>query len=626
MGSMRGAAVAYWLDFGRHGQLTLAGLEAEVPAKPSEYPPLRRTEPGGKPFLRPYCHLLDWNGQILPCRMQPHAAERRHLERQITYARPIFMVLALGDLLERPPQDRGPHAIALVLTYLCEALALVMWQELPGFGDWRVPLVGDILALTVFLFLTRSAAAFWFLYLFVALAAGIRWGLERCILLAGAVTLAVLVRATLTGGFGWEAVLSWVALVVGTFTAGVGLSFLGDRNRRHAAEHEFLARLTGVLQVAKGVGESLRLMLSQLASGFDCDTALFAFRDAELERIFVWTVLAGQSERLSPENLPLARADAFLMDQPDASVCWNHIEGKGTRNGFGWNRHDGRPLGEVPRMPKAAAQAMRLRSLLSVTVDYDGQPAARILLGNARRRLLPQDLHWLERVVRHISGPLENLFLLRRLRTRAIEGERSRISRDIHDGILQTLLSVDLQLDVFRRKLLQAPEQVAEELGTLQLTVRKETEDLRRMVTDMRPLGVQSADLADLMRGFAERFRNESGLALDLLIDTATLQVPDRICRELFQVYRESLHNIKKHARATHVVVKLWQNESQVILVVDDNGEGFSFAGRFTGDELDRLRLGPISIKERARIVGGVLTVESTPGHGARLTLEVPLG
>ena len=59
---------------------------------------------------------------------------------------------------------------------------------------------------------------------------------------------------------------------------------------------------------------------------------------------------------------------------------------------------------------------------------------------------------------------------------------------------------------------------------------------------------------------------------------------------------------------------------------MDDNGEGFSFAGSFTGDELDRLRLGPISIKERTRSVGGVLTIESTPAHGARLMVEVPLG
>ena len=58
-----------------------------------------------------------------------------------------------------------------------------------------------------------------------------------------------------------------------------------------------------------------------------------------------------------------------------------------------------------------------------------------------------------------------------------------------------------------------------------------------------------------------------------LLTDAAALQVPDRICRELFQIYREALHNVKKHARATHVVVKLWQNDSQVVLVIDDNGE-----------------------------------------------------
>src|SRR5579862_477540 len=193
--------------------------------------------------------------------MQPQSVERRHLERQITYARPIFMVLALGVLLEEPPQARGPHAVAFVLAYLGVALALLLLEYVPRLSEWQIPLLGDLAALCVFLLLTNSAAAFWFVYLFVALAAGIRWGLERSILLAGAVTMAVLIRATLTGGFGWVAILSWVALAVGTFTAGVGLSLLGDRNRRHAAEHEFLAQLTGVLQVEQGVGESLRLML-----------------------------------------------------------------------------------------------------------------------------------------------------------------------------------------------------------------------------------------------------------------------------------------------------------------------------------------------------------------------------
>src|SRR4029077_8057670 len=231
-----------------------------------------------------------------------------------------------------------------------------------------------------------------------------------------------------------------------------------------------------------------------------------------------------------------------------------------------------------------------------------------------------------ERIARHIGPSLENVFLLRHLRARAIEGERSRISRDLHDGILQTLLSIEIQLDVLRRKVAASPDQAVANLGNLQQTVRNESAELRHMVTDLRPLRVQSADLFDLMRGFAESYRNESPLALDLLIDPAELHAPDRVCREIFQIYREALNNIKKHAKASHVVVKLTQDDSRIVLVVDDNGEGFSFAGRFTGDELDRLRLGPISIKERTRTVGGVLTVESNPGHGARLTIEVPLG
>ena len=143
--------------------------------------------------------------------------------------------------------------------------------------------------------------------------------------------------------------------------------------------------------------------------------------------------------------------------------------------------------------------------------------------------------------------------------------------------------------------------------------------------SDMRPVRVGSADLHEMMRNFCDRFRSESKIATELIMESIGAEASDRLCRELFQIYREALHNIKKHAGATHVVVKLRQDEAKVCLMVDDNGKGFSFAGRFTSDELDRLRLGPISIKERTRSMGGMLTVESNPGHGARLIVEVPL-
>lgn len=534
------------------------------------------------------------------------------------------MVLALVDLLDRPPGERGPHAVLFVAIYLIVSVVLAVIQNLQWIGEVPFPIAIDLAALAVFLVLSHSVVAFWFVFLFVELAAGIRWGTRRSVILGGAVTFALLIRTAINGPLAWEEMISWIALATGTFFAGAGMSFLGSRQRRHAADQEFLAHLTGLLEVDRGMAESLRLVLNELVQAFECDEAILAFRDTELERIFVWRLRAGDDTRLSPENLPVTRSDGFLLDHPEASVCWNHLEGAG--DGFGWDRNDGRRLKDLPRLPGPMRQELGWHSVMGVTLDLAGHPAGRLMLGNGHRRFHSQDLQWLESVVRHLGQPLQNLFYLRQIRAHAIEGERSRISREIHDGILQTLLSVDIQLDVLRRKATADSEQAVQGLTSLQQTVRNETDELRRMVTDMRPLRVQSADLVDLMRGFAERFRNEANLALDLLIDAAELQLPDRICRDLFQIYRESLHNVKKHAHASHVVVKLWQNESQVVLVVDDNGDGFSFAGRFTGDELDRLRLGPISIKERARSVGGVLTVESTPGHGARLTVEVPLG
>jgi signal transduction histidine kinase len=556
--------------------------------------------------------------------MSSHEAERLHLERQISCARPIIQLMALVALLElRRPADTS-RAVAFLWGYLGFTLVVLLAEHLFRARRWRLPLLVDLAALGVLLALSPSEVAVWFPYLFFAYAAGIRWGLRWAVMLAGVVSLAMMTRTIQRGELHWSMAISWLGFVAGTFAAGAGLGFLGARNRAHAQENEFLIRVTSSLQVDQGMAESLRLMLDELAREFECREAYLAYRDAELERIFVWKVKAGESERISPENLPMSRADSYLLDDLDATVCWNSVQGAG--DGFGWDRRDGRKLRNLPRLPGPSQQELQLRSLMAVAFEQEGRPAGRLFVVNGRRRFSKHDLARLERIARQVAAPLENLFLLRHLRARAIEAERSRISRDLHDGILQTLLSIEIQLDVLRRKLPTGADHVAGGLANLQQTVRNESAELRHMVTDLRPLKVQSADLVDLMRGFAERYRNESGLALDLLIDSAELQAPDRVCRELFQIYREALNNIKKHAKASHVVVKLSQDDSRIVLVVDDNGEGFSFAGRFTGDELDRLRLGPISIKERTRTVGGVLTVESSPGHGARLTIEVPLG
>jgi signal transduction histidine kinase len=401
------------------------------------------------------------------------------------------------------------------------------------------------------------------------------------------------------------------------------MGFLGARERDHLERRQFLEKLTQLLQFDRGLTESIRQTLGELILEFGCEQACLAIRDDELERIFVWKVRAAEREPTGPETLSPSRSDTFLADAFEVSLCWEYKDGK--NGGFGWDRRTGHRVRALLAPPPSTREEFGARSLLAVTIDAGGRPAGRVLLINPEKRFTPADLRWLEQIVRHIGPPMENVFRLRHLRARAVESERSRISRDLHDGILQTLLSLNIQLDVLRRKFPWTPEQAGKELETLQTTVKQESEELRRMVTDLRPIRVESADMRELMFGFAERYRNESGLAVDLFIEDRNLRLPDRICREMFQIYREALNNVKKHASASHVVVKLGQDEAKVSLVVDDNGRGFSFSGQFTSEELDRLRLGPISIKERTRSVGGTLTVESNPGHGARLTVEIPL-
>ncbi|HVH58750.1 MAG TPA: histidine kinase, partial [Candidatus Sulfotelmatobacter sp.] len=494
--------------------------------------------------------------------MSTQQTDRNHFERQILFVRPIFVLLALLAAVEEPISRQERRSVSFLIAYLIAALIITQVERLLRQRSWHLPLACDLLALGYFMFISPSTVPVWFPYMFICYAAGIRWGFDLTLPLAGVLSLTLVLLTAVKGEIHWMRVVAWLGLTAATFAGGAGLAFLGDRNKRFASQIEFFSRINATMRVDQGLAESLRLFLQELGSTFDVEEALLLYRDADLERIFLWRMKAGENDRLTPESLPLARTDGFLLDDMDATLCWNATVGAGS--GFGWDRRDGRPIKNLPRLPGPVLQEFKIRSLLTVSFDQSGQPTGRIFLLNAREPFQKQDLAWLESIAQHIGSAFENIFLLRHIRARAIEAERSRIARDLHDGILQTLLSIEIQLDVLRRHIPATPEQAASALANLQQTVKNEAAELRQTVTDLRPLRVQSADLVDLMRGFAERYRNESTIALDLLIDSTQLRAPDRVCREIFQIYREALNNIKKHAKASHVVVKLSQDDSRL--------------------------------------------------------------
>jgi signal transduction histidine kinase len=583
----------------------------------------------------------------------------RRIERIVNAARPVAVGLSILTLREMAGPAGGSaaqfltpvgavsqYATLFLYGYLSLAVAVLVADLFVPFQKFSFPPEIDLVALAIFIALTPSLAAFWFFYLFSVFAMAGRARQSGITLyrlsprnlftsdaglVSGGATIACVVRTVWlapTAPASFPAAhapggLRWIAVAAGTYLAGLCVAWLGMRERAAVVEEDFLGKLLDMVRVDKGLGESVRLVLSELAREFDCEYAVLAICDEEVERLFTWKADQDRRHVIPPAVLPLSKAGAYLAEDLSHSLCWNSL--RSHARGFAWQTESGTLLKNIEAPTASVRDELQADSVMAVTMLTGGRPSGRMLLVNGRRAFQRSDLRWLERIVRQLNVPLENVFQLRHLRTRAVEAERSRISRDLHDGILQTLLSLNIQLGVLERKAASAPEAASHELALLQKTVRQESEDLRQMVKDLRPLRVESADLREMMYGFAERYHNESGLVVDLFLEENDLRAPDRICREVFQIYRESLNNIKKHARASHVVVKLWQDDTKVFLVVDDNGQGFSFSGKFGSEELDRLRLGPISIKERTRTVGGVLTVESNPGHGARLTIEIPI-
>ena len=567
--------------------------------------------------------------------MPVEITEKNSLQQQINLLRVALVALAL--VLSRIGADQpGRDGLLLLGFYLLVALAVVVVEFASGRALLFLPPWLDLFVGLSMLVAPASYAAA-FCLLFVCVYALVATGKSRQALAATLIAflaaplaawLTIVLDAPVRHALGARVRLSdlapWVLSGLGAPLSAGAAWLLGRREHSHVAHRRLVDKIISGINFERGLSEAVHQTLADLAVAFGCERACLMFQDEELERLYLWKVSPPAAEVKPPETYPQARADALLADCLEVNGCWEGLEGK--IEGFGWDRRTGVRVKSLPQPPASTATAFSAKSLMAASIEAAGRPSGRLIMVNPRRKFRPADLRELEAVAEQVQAPLENLFLARHMRARAVESERGRISRDLHDGTLQTLLSFQIQLDVLRRKLPQVPlEKVAQELDSLRGIVKSENDDLRRFVTEMRPVRIESADLREMMTGFAQRYRMESGVGLDLFIEEGDLRVPDRICRELFQIYRESLNNIKKHANASHVVVKLGQDEAKVSLVVDDNGQGFSFTGRYSSEELDRLRLGPISIKERTRGMGGALTVESNPGHGARLTVEIPL-
>lgn len=205
---------------------------------------------------------------------------------------------------------------------------------------------------------------------------------------------------------------------------------------------------------------------------------------------------------------------------------------------------------------------------------------------------------------------------------KARESERQRIAADFHDGPLQSFISFQMRLEIIRKLMSRDLTAAMEELVQLQELCKKQVNELRAFVRSMRPVDVEGSLNATLRR-VVEQFQKDSGIPATFVSAEFLEPAEPEVSLELLQIVREALYNVQKHSSATRVAVSIAKSENTLEILVEDNGNGFPFSGRYTLDELELLRLGPMSIKRRVRTLGGDMILDSKPGQGAGLKIRL---
>ncbi|MBN2503353.1 MAG: ATP-binding cassette domain-containing protein [Anaerolineales bacterium] len=202
------------------------------------------------------------------------------------------------------------------------------------------------------------------------------------------------------------------------------------------------------------------------------------------------------------------------------------------------------------------------------------------------------------------------------------EAERKALARELHDQIIQDLLSYNYQLE-------EAEDEVGEEslrqkLAEIREGIRQVVGGLRLVCSDLRPPTIDHHGLSAAIRSLVSQWSEQTGITVELEMDPALGRLPEPIELSVFRIIQEGLSNVRKHSAATHVNLSL-QRTSTASLLVDliDNGQGMTESINLV-DLTEQKHFGLVGISERVSLLGGTLQVVSPPGGGLALQIEIP--
>lgn len=284
--------------------------------------------------------------------------------------------------------------------------------------------------------------------------------------------------------------------------------------------------------------------------------------------------------------------------------------------------HDPLATSDLRGQPLVAAG---FRSVCSAPLHY-GRKQLGVLLAAAREPDAFRDrseLRLLAGLGEWLGPAIENARLYRQVQDQAVVQERERIARELHDGVGQVLGYINTQTLAVRKLLddRRLPEAM-DELGSMQDVARALYGDVRESILGLRT--GPGEGLIKVLRGYLERYAEIAGLRVELDVppEAEAARLPPSAEIQLIRVVQEALSNVRKHARARSVAVKIAVDGPRLRVQVHDDGRGFD-PGEIPS--MGWPRFGLQTMRERAESIGGEFIIEASPGTGTRLTVRVPV-
>jgi signal transduction histidine kinase len=450
-------------------------------------------------------------------------------------------------------------------------------------------------------------------FLLPVAAATFAFGLAGGLITLGLAALIMLPRILWLSSYQGDALLEMLAVL---FVGGIVIWMIATQEREKRLRQDAVSRLRTINHIFTHVTRSLELE-QILNSALD---SILEVTGVEIG--FVYLVDRGAEDLVLTveRGVPAELADEFRRIRMGETLCGRVAQtGKPLVVDDLLQEEGGTGLAIKAGMRSFAAVPLVARDRVMGVMDLADPKAA---------RLSSQDVECLTSVGNAIGVAVENAYLYRSMRyyiqqiTRAQEDERTRIARELHDDTIQSLIVLSRRLEGLAKEDERALPARAHQLHLLCRDADDVIQGIRRFNRDLRPSTLDDLGLVPTLEGLAVAMTEVDGIPTGLWVTGERRRLSPEVELALFRIAQEALNNVKKHAEATEVVINVEFTDGAVEMAVHDNGKGFILATPV--EELAFSdHLGLIGMRERARLLGGALIIQSQPQLGTKVVVTV---